>query len=68
MDVKSNHRAAGTFIDINTLHIQGVNRKDIAVGFTLRRRSAMAGAWVMPPNITCDMASICVFIAAFSCG
>ena len=40
MDIKSNHRAAGTFIDINTLHIQGVNRKDIAVGFTLRRRSA----------------------------
>ena len=40
MDVKSNHRAAGTFIDINTLHIQGVNRKDIAVGFPLRRRSA----------------------------
>lgn len=33
MDVKSNHRAAGVLIDINTLHIQCVNRKDIAVVF-----------------------------------
>jgi len=40
MDVKSNHRAAGVLIDINTLHIQCVNRKDIAVVFPLRRRSA----------------------------
>lgn len=35
---------------------------------TSLRHSSMAGAWVIPPNITCDMASICDFIAALSCG
>lgn len=33
VNVKANHRAAGVLIDINTLHIQCVNRKDIAMGF-----------------------------------
>lgn len=33
MDVKSDHRPAGTFIDVNPVHIQRVNGKDIAVGF-----------------------------------
>lgn len=40
VNIKSNHRAAGVLIDINTLYIQRVNRKDIAVRFPFRRRRA----------------------------
>jgi hypothetical protein len=40
MDVKADHRAAGLGIDLNFLDVQGVDGKDIAVGFALRRRRA----------------------------
>ncbi len=35
MHVKADHRAAGVFINIKTLDVQRVNRKDIAVRFPL---------------------------------
>ena len=33
MNVKPDHRAAGTFIDINTFYIQRVNGKNVAMSF-----------------------------------
>ena len=43
MDVKADHRAAGLGIDINLIDIQGVDGKNVAVGFALRRcRAAVA--------------------------
>ncbi len=41
MNVKPDHRAAGTFIDINTFYIQRVNGKNVAMGFAFRRRCAI---------------------------
>lgn len=35
MHVKADHRAAGVFINVKTLDVQRVNRKDIAVRFPL---------------------------------
>lgn len=40
MHVKADHRAAGVFINVKTLDVQRVNRKDIAVRFPFRRRRA----------------------------
>ncbi len=41
MNVKTDHRAAGTFIDINTFYIQRVNSKNVAMSFAFRRRCAI---------------------------
>lgn len=41
MNVKPDHRAAGTFIDINTFYIQRVNGKNVAMSFALRRCCAI---------------------------
>ncbi|VDZ69044.1 Uncharacterised protein (plasmid) [Klebsiella aerogenes] len=40
MDIKADHRAARLGIDINLIDIQRVHGKNVAVGFTLRRRRA----------------------------
>ncbi len=39
MDIKADHRAARLGIDINLIDIQRVHGKNVAVGFTLRRRA-----------------------------
>lgn len=41
MNVKPDHRAAGTFIDINTFYIQRVNGKNVAMSFAFRRCCAI---------------------------
>ena len=44
MDIKADHRAARLGVDINLIDIQRVYRKNLAVGFPLRRRrAAVAG-------------------------
>ncbi len=36
--LKPTHRAAGTFVHLNFLHVQRMHRKDVAMRFALRRR------------------------------
>lgn len=45
MNVKPDHRAAGSFIDINTLYIQRVNGKNVAMGFAFRWRCAIVSGF-----------------------
>lgn len=40
MDVKADHRTAGTRVNINLINIQRVDGEDIAVGLALRWRRA----------------------------